>query len=423
MIADSIPNGYKQTEVGVIPNDWECANFAEVTDLITCGIAATPKYVPETQGYPFLSSFNVKDGRIIWKGYKWIDSKLHKHLYRNNPPLKGDLLYSRVGTIGEAAVINVDFEFSIYVSLTLIKPKGCLEANFLKQLLNSSPYKRRAHDQVYLGSGVGNLNVDVVRRYPIIVPPIAEQQAIAEVLSDAEAWIDSLEQVIAKKRQLKQAAMQKLLTGKKRLPGFGGEWRMRQLGELAIFHKGKGLPKSALDQSGTEKCIHYGELFTKYPETIREVFSRTGLTGDFVRSVANDVLMPTSDVTPSGLAKASCITFDGIILGGDILIIRPDSDLLCGSFLSYVIRHAENQVLQLITGTTVYHLYGSDMKNFIFLQPPIAEQQAIVELLDDMDADIKALEAKLEKARQIKHGMMQELLTGKTRLIKREQAA
>lgn len=138
--------GYKLTEAGEIPVEWDVRPFNEVTNLITCGIAATPEYVNESRGYPFLSSSNVKEGRVVWAAYKHISASLHHQLYRNNPPKKGDILYSRVGTFGEAAVIDVDFEFSVYVSLTLIKPGKQLDSFFLMQLLNSDPYKKRAKD-------------------------------------------------------------------------------------------------------------------------------------------------------------------------------------------------------------------------------------------------------------------------------------
>jgi type I restriction enzyme S subunit len=164
-------------------------------------------------------------------------------------------------------------------------------------------------------------------------------------------------------------------------------------------------------------CIHYGELFTRYPETIREINSRTNNSADSFRSVANDVLMPTSDVTPNGLAKASCVSMSGVILGGDILVIRSDVEQIFGSFLSYAIRHAEDQILRLVTGTTVFHLYASDMKKFTFSAPSVPEQQAIVALLNDMDAEIAALEANLTKALGVKQGMMRELLTGRIRLL------
>ncbi|RYG91051.1 MAG: restriction endonuclease subunit S [Alphaproteobacteria bacterium] len=211
--------------------------------------------------------------------------------------------------------------------------------------------------------------------------------------------------------------MQRLLTGKTRLPGFQGEWKVKRLGEVATFFKGKGLPKSAIRESGGEPCIHYGELFTRYPETIDKIFSRTDNAAGVFRSVANDVVMPTSDVTPRGLAKASCIKVDGVILGGDILVIRSDTTLINGSFLSVVIRYGETQVLQLVTGSTVYHLYGSDMKNFTFLVPPHPEQTAIAEVLTEMDVELASLQQRREKTRVLKQAMMQELLTGKTRLV------
>jgi type I restriction enzyme S subunit len=150
---------------------------------------------------------------------------------------------------------------------------------------------------------------------------------------------------------------------------------------------------------------------------IREIISRTSTRQAVFRSVANDVLMPTSDVTPRGLAKASCITVGGVILGGDILVIRTDPRQVCGSFLSYIIRREENQVLQLVTGSTVFHLYGSDMRNLKFRLPTIAEQIAITNLLTEMEAELEVLEQRLAKTRNLKQAMMQELLTGRIRLV------
>ena len=177
------------------------------------------------------------------------------------------------------------------------------------------------------------------------------------------------------------------------------------------------MAKSELDPYGSELCIHYGELFTRHPETISKILNRTNTTDSVFRSVANDVLMPTSDVTPNGLARASCVQQTGIILGGDILVIRANPKELNGSFLSYVIRQLREQVMQLVSGTTVFHLYGSDMKKFEFAMTSVVEQQAIVKILDDMDADLAALEQQREKTRALKQGMMQELLTGRIRLV------
>ena len=239
---------------------------------------------------------------------------------------------------------------------------------------------------------------ELAERYEAPLQQITNR--VAQVESQAELHLEN--------------ALAGLLSGKTRLPGFDGDWKPTRLGEVATFYKGKGLPKSDLDPFGAEPCIHYGELFTRYPETIREVLSRTSAPGDWFRSVANDVLMPTSDVTPNGLAKASCVTTAGVILGGDILVIRTRAEVVHGPFLSYVIRHAQEQILQLVTGTTVFHLYATDMKKFSFLLPSVSEQKAIVAVLDGIDADVAILETKLAKVRQLKLGMTQNLLSGRT---------
>ena len=231
-----------------------------------------------------------------------------------------------------------------------------------------------------------------------------------------DGLLNALEALIAKKQAIKQATMQQLLTGKTRLPGFSGEWETKRLGEIASFFKGSGLSKTDLSVNGKRRCIHYGELFTTYAERITEVLHGTDRDGKFFLSLSNDVLMPGSDVTPNGLATASCISASDVILGGDILVIRVPADVLNGTFLAYAIKMNHNQVMQLVSGTTVYHLYARDMANFSFLVPSIPEQNAIVHVLSDMDAEIAALEQRRDKTRAIKQGMMQQLLTGRVRL-------
>ena len=229
--------------------------------------------------------------------------------------------------------------------------------------------------------------------------------------------LGSLEKLVAKKRAIKQAAMQQLLTGQIRLPGFSGAWETRRLGEIATFFKGSGLSKADLSLDGKRRCVHYGELFTVYSERITEVLHGTDREGIFFYSIRNDVLMPTSDVTPNGLATASCILASDIIIGGDVLVIRVPESVLNGEFLAYAIKIHRDQVMQLVSGTTVFHLYGRDMANLSFAVPSVAEQTAIAAVLLDMDAEIAVLEQRRDKTLAIKQGMMQQLLTGRVRLV------
>jgi len=290
---------------------------------------------------------------------------------------------------------GIDNEFLYYAVLTL-KP----------QMLE------RASGSTFQEIGKSGLSA-----IPLPVPPLEEQRAIAEALSDADGLLESLDALIAKKRAVKKATMQQLLNGKTRLPGFSGKWKAKRLGDLALFFKGSGLSKTDLSLDGRRRCVHYGELFTTYRERISNVLHGTNREGTFPMSTSNDVLMPTSDVTPNGLATASCLLRPHTIIGADILVMRAATDILNGIFLAYTIKAHRNQVMQLVSGTTVFHLSSRDMARFEFLSPSIEEQDAIVAVLSEMDAEITALEQQRDKTRAVKKGMMQQLLTGRVRLV------
>ena len=194
------------------------------------------------------------------------------------------------------------------------------------------------------------------------------------------------------------------------------DWEVKRLGDIASFFLGSGLSKGDLSTDGKRRCIHYGELVTTYGERITEILHGTNREDGFFYSASNDVLMPTSGETPDVLATASCILVDNAIVGGGILVIRASRNHLNGEFLAYVIKAHRNQILQLVTGTTVFHLYGRDMASFRFAAPNVQEQTAIVDALSDIDTSIRALDSLITKKRLIKQAVMQQLLTGKVRL-------
>lgn len=408
--------GYKQTEVGVIPEDWNLKALGEMAELTSSKRIFKNDYV--SFGIPFYRGKEISmlvEGKTIDDICYISEERFNTIVNQFSAPTRGDILITAVGTLGNIYVVNTDEPFYFKDgNLIWLRSISGVEPTFLGIQLRRS---KTAILNGAIGSSQKALTIVVLRDLIVVIPPIHEQRAISNALSDVDALLSVLDRLIAKKRDLKQAVMQQLLTGQTRLPGFHDEWEVTRLGDVATFYKGKGLPKSALNLFGAELCIHYGELFTRYPETITEIISRTDDSGVTFRSIANDVLMPTSDVTPRGLAKASCIRSDGIILGGDILVIRSDTKLIFGSFLSYLIRYKEEQVLQLVTGSTVFHLYGSDMKKFKFSMPSLLEQKAIIAVLMNMDAELAKLEQRRNKTRSLKQAMMQELLTGRTRLI------
>lgn len=192
--------------------------FKDLCDLITCGVAATPKYVDESEGVPFLSAQNVRDGEVVLDKYRFISKQFHKELTKKNKPSKGDILYSRVGSkFGEAGVVEHDFEFSVYVSLTLIKPKlDILNSYFLKYYLNSPLIKELAKKSIS-SSGVPNLNVKEVREFPIKYPSISIQEKIVNNIKVVSFETKKLEAIYQQKindlEELKKSILHKAFSG------------------------------------------------------------------------------------------------------------------------------------------------------------------------------------------------------------------
>ena len=419
---NQVPEGYKKTEVGVIPEDWEAKLLGDIFCL--------------KNGFSFKSEYFSSSGPIVLTPGNF---NLDGGLYFNERNIKrysgsfpesmifknGDLLVVMTDLTPDCNLLGkpafVDSEETILHNQRIGKINllsESIDQFFLYFILLSSPYLKKIKEQA-TGSTVRHTSNKSIYSISLPIPKTKEEQkAIAQTLSDVDALIVALDKLIAKKRNIKTATMQQLLTGKTRLQGFGGEWEVKRLGVLAKFYKGMGLSKAELTKFGKNECIHYGELFTTYCEKISIVVSKTNKEKNVFYSQKNDVLMPTSDVTPNGLATASCIKKSDVILGGDILIIRSSKEDIEGEFLAYAIKLNRNQIMQLISGTTVFHLYGRDMARFIFSIPiSLPEQKAIAQVLSDMDKEITALEKRRTKTQAIKQGMMQELLTGKTRLI------
>lgn len=272
-------------------------------------------------------------------------------------------------------------------------------------------------ERISNGSTIKTIGLAYFQDLTVIRPPLPEQRAIATALSDMDALLDGLNRLIAKKRDLKQASMQQLLTGQTRLPGFEGEWKLRLLGDLADLLKGNGLSKSQITPSGTRPCVLYGELFTTYSRVIECVVSRTD-SSDGCISMCGDVIMPGSTTTSGiDLAIASALLKDGVALGGDINVIRQRGNDYDPVFLAnYLTSVKRKEISDLTQGITIHHLYGRDLRTLALKLPSLPEQTAIATILSDMDSELAALEERLTKTRALKQAMMSELLTGKTRL-------
>ena len=269
-------------------------------------------------------------------------------------------------------------------------------------------------------SGVPGVNRNDLHAETVALPvDVEEQSSIATALSDVDGLLVGLDRLIAKKRDLKQAAVQQLLTGQTRLPGFHGEWEMKRLGDVGMFLKGSGVTKEQT-RSGTLACVRYGELYTLHNDMVRSFQSWISpeVAATAVQLKQGDILFAGSGETKEEIGKCAAFVSDiEAYAGGDIVILRPDdSDSV---FLGYYLNTGPiaRQKASRGQGDAVVHISSSALSDVRCKLPPLPEQTAIAKVLTDMDAELAALEKRRDKTRAIKQAMMQELLTGRTRLV------
>jgi len=318
--------------------------------------------------------------------------------------------------VGLPAILAVDSCIHDGI-LGLVNLSRDVSTEFVFHKLRS--YQHELHAAATHGGTFVNLTTFGFSAFKLVLPPtLAEQEAIAGALSDADAWIESLEQLIAKKRQIKQGAMQELLTGKRRLPGFSGEWEETTLGELATFLSG-GTPSRNNDGFWTGDIPWISASSLRCFEIWRSdsnVTKEAVVSGSKIAPVGSSLLL----VRGSALHKEILcgLVIKPVCFNQDVKALVPYSQVV-PRFLTMLIRGMADAMLKLVSsaGNTAGVLDTKLLKAFAIRLPTPNEQTAIATVLLDMDNEIGSLESKLAKAREIKQGMMQELLTGKIRLV------
>ncbi|MFH1690246.1 MAG: restriction endonuclease subunit S [Candidatus Eisenbacteria bacterium] len=393
--------GFKRTEVGLIPEDWEVTEVGAEFSIQLGKMLDSQKNVGVPK--PFLGNRAVQWGRIdvVDLGVvKLTPSDLLRFRLR-----AGDLLVCEGGEVGRCAVWREPIEECYYQkALHRLRPRREYSVTLMHYVL-----LRLASNGSLLSfvtqTSIAHLPKDKLETVPIPLPPTkAEQEAITEALSDADTLIESLEQLLTKKRHIKYGAMQELLTGKKRLLGFGGEWVSKPLGEVAEIVMGQSPSSRHYNNRGEGLPLIQGNADIRNRRTIKRVFTaeitKRGRCGDILMSVRAPV---------GGISRA---LFD-VCLGRGVCAIRHAND-----FLYHALIAKEPAWARLSRGSTFDSVNSTDVKGFGIEMPRSEDEQtAIAAVLSDMDDGIAALEAKLTKARNLKQGMMQELLTGRIRLV------
>lgn len=395
--------GYKKTTLGYIPKDWEIKKFVDITSILRCGIASTPTYVEK--GVPFLSSQNVKENKVILDKFNYISQDFHEKLTEKDKPQRGDILYTRVGaSFGKAAVVEFDWEFSVYVSLTLIRMKKGYDNYFYSYLLNSGKYVYIARRIVFQGGGVQNLNVKEVEKFDMVVPPIKEQQKIASILSTWDKTIELKEKLIEQKKEQKKGLMQKLLTGEVRLPGFDGEWSEVRLDKIAEIIMGQSPKSESYNDIGKGLPLIQGNADCEN----RKTQPRLWTSSPTKQCEIGDIIMTVR--APVGYVSRS---FHKACVGRGVCAIRGKINQ---DFLYYQLIFKEGLWGRISQGSTFDSVNSNDIKGLIVSVPTEEEQKAISNILAKADREIHLLEKENDVMKEQKKGLMQNLLTGKIRV-------
>jgi type I restriction enzyme S subunit len=418
-----VKSGYKQTEAGVIPEDWDVKRLGEIATIATGNTPPTRDATNYGDEFLFVSPVDLGDAKHITTTEKRL-SKKGFDVSRHFP--KDSILFVCIGsTIGKCAVAPV--ELTSNQQINAIFPSPVFSVDYLYYFVCTAAPKIRA---LAGEQAVPIVNKTQFSETAVALPPLLEQRAIAGALSDVDALLGALDQIITKKRDLKQAAMQQLLTGQTRLPGFHGEWAVKRLGELFNFSGGYSASRDQLSEEG-HSYLHYGDIHgaTKTFVDVRAESQTIPKLNVPLKRVSSKSLLENGDVVfvdasedDEGTSRhVVVVNKDNIpfISGLHTIVAKSKTNDLSHEYRRFCFQTAavKQQFLFYSVGTKVSGISKTNIPKLTIPVPPVPEQTAIAEVLSDMDAELAALEQRRAKTRALKQGMMQELLTGRIRLM------
>lgn len=396
MSSEQIKPGYKRTEVGVIPEDWEVRTLQQLCrEQIAYGIVQCGPHVPN--GVPYVRVSDMDTRELQPDGMLRTTKEIADRFTRSRVET-GDLIFALRGKLGEIRRVPESVNGANLTQGTArLAPNNAINSEYFLWGLQDEGFTRRL-DLSAKGSTFREITLDDLRRQQLCVPSLGEQLAIATALSDVDALLAQLDQQIAKKRDLKQAAMQQLLTGQTRLPGFSGEWEVHRLGEIAEVAKGEQLHS---DETSAESEIpHYNGGV-----------SPSGFTYK-ANALANSIAIS------EGGNSCGFVQFidQPFWCGGHCYLVVPKN--IDKRFLYQALKGRQKSIMELRVGSGLPNVQKTALLAFSFDSPMQRDEQtAIATVLSDMDAELAVLAARRDKTSALKQGMMQELLTGRIRLV------
>ena len=410
-----LKEGYKQTEIGVIPNDWEVKTVNELIDLLTdfdangsfSSVAENVNVFDYQHFAWYVRSTDLEKNTNI-TNVRYVDEPSYNFL-KKTALYGGELLFLKRGDIGRIYLFEAKTKHAtVAPNLYLLKLNKTINSKFLFYFFNTNIGQLQLKSK-NASSTLGALYKDDVKSILVAIPTLKEQTAIATALSDTDAWINSLEQLLTKKRQIKQGAMQELLQPN---PEASGGWEVKKLGDVGEIITG-GTPPTSINEywNGSIPWITPTDInSSKNIFTSEREISEKGL--NVIRKLQKNTLLVTCIAS---IGKNTILRKAGAC-NQQINAIVPNSNNNV-DFLYYLIENNKNYILGKAGITATLMISKKDFSQILFSIPNIKEQTRIATILSDMDEEIGQLESKLEKAKQLKQGMMQELLTGRIRLV------
>ena len=414
-----IPQGYKQTELGIIPEDWEIVRLGDIGNF-SKGAGISREDV-QTGNIPAIryGEIYTTHNYCIQIFYSYIDTVVAQHAKMLS---YGDILFACSGETKEdlgksVAYVNDIIAYAGGDIIVLSPDQSCYDSRFMGYATNAA-YVVSQKSAKGQGDAVVHISKDSLAEIMLYVPQNKdEQQAIAEALSDIDGLIATLDKKIAKKRLIKQGAMQQLLTGKKRLPGFSDPWVEKRLGDMGHLMNGYTFKSETYNLAGEFKII-----------TIANVQS-----GYLMINACNRIIELPVDIQPHQMLKKGDILISMTGNVGRTCVVNQtkcllnqrvgkfdiDKDFISSQFLFELLKneHFENAMIDAGQGAAQANIGKNDIENYkCYVPRNKAEQKAIATILNDMDKEIDDLEAQRDKYRLLKSGMMQKLLTGQIRL-------
>lgn len=407
-------SGYKMTEVGVIPEDWEVKELSSISEIksgkrLPKGSLVTSSKTP----YPYIRVIDMNMGYLNLSDIMYVPENVQPMISKYIIS-KNDIYISVAGTLGLVGKIPEELDgANLTENANRITEIQC-NRDYLMYYMMSPLIQNVIEAERTIGAQP-KLALQRIRDFYIVLPgDNREQTAIATALSDADSLISALTKKIEKKKAIKQGLMQQLLTGKKRLPGFGGVWDVVQLkriiSEFIVPMRDK---PTAL--TGPIPWCRIEDFDGKY---LKKSLSNQGVDLNTV-SQMNLKIFPVNTLLVSCSANLGrCAIVKQKLVTNQTFIGLVPSDRIDVEFLYYKMSREDKNLNNMATGTTISYLSREQFENYEILIPSSkAEQTAIANILSDCDSEIAALEEKRDKYQEIKQGMMQQLLTGKIRLI------